>query len=93
MYAEKQSNNDPGGGGTSTRKVKSGNLPNIFDDDCGLYFLNRSPDYFASTRVAYKLLACQNLCTIKLLLLCPDTGQHSSSAKILISRWKQRQKS
>ena len=24
---------------------------------------------------------------------CPDTGQHRSSAKILISRWKQRQKS
>ena len=29
------SNIDPGGGGggTSTRKVKIGNLPNIFDDD------------------------------------------------------------
>ena len=28
------SNIDPGGGGISTRKVKGGNLPNIFDDDC-----------------------------------------------------------
>ena len=28
------SNIDPGGGGTSRRKIKSGNLPNIFDDDC-----------------------------------------------------------
>ena len=28
------SNIDPGAGGTSTRKVKIGNLPNIFDDDC-----------------------------------------------------------
>ena len=25
---------DPGGGVTSTRKVKIGNLPNVFDDDC-----------------------------------------------------------
>ena len=25
---------DPGGGGTSTRAVKSGNLLNIFEDDC-----------------------------------------------------------
>ena len=28
------SNIDPGAGGTSTKKVKIGNLPNIFDDDC-----------------------------------------------------------
>ena len=30
------SNIDPGAGGTSTKKVKIGNLPNIFDDDCRL---------------------------------------------------------
>ena len=57
-----------------------------------LYFWNRLPNYFASAREAYKSLACRNLCTITLLLLWPDTGQHRSSAKILISRWKQRQK-
>ena len=28
------SNIDPGAGGTSTKKVKIGNIPNIFDDDC-----------------------------------------------------------
>ena len=28
------SNIDPGAGETSTRKVKIGNFPNIFDDDC-----------------------------------------------------------
>ena len=28
------SNIDPGAGGTSTKKVKIGNFPNIFDDDC-----------------------------------------------------------
>ena len=28
------SNIDPGAGGTSTKKVKIGNLPNIFYDDC-----------------------------------------------------------
>ena len=39
-----------------------------------LYFWNRLPDYFASVREAYKSLACRNLCTITLLLLCPDTG-------------------
>ena len=61
--------------------------------DAGLYFWNRLPGYFASAREAYKSLGCRNLCTITLLLLCPDTGQHRSSAKILISRWKQRQKS
>ena len=32
------------------------------------------PDYFTSAREAYKSLACRNLCTITLLLLCPDTG-------------------
>ena len=104
-----------------------------------LYFWNRSPDHLVSAREAYKSLACRNLCTITLLLLCPDTrptvrilgslrvaapsprqrktergsplppfflcrgegaatrrldtGQHRSSAKILILRWKQRQKS
>ena len=57
-----------------------------------LYFWNRLPNYFPSVREAYKSLACRNLCTITLLLLWPDTGQHRSSAKILISRWKQRQK-
>ena len=33
------SNIDPGGGGggTSTRNVKSGNLSNIFDDDCSSF--------------------------------------------------------
>ena len=41
-----------------------------------LYFWNRLPDYFASAREAYKSLACRNVCTITLLLLCPDTGQH-----------------
>ena len=42
--------------------------------DARLYFLNRLPDYFASAREAYKSLACRNLCTIMLLLLCPDSG-------------------
>ena len=42
--------------------------------DARLYFRNRLPDYFASAREAYKSLACRNLCTITLLLLCPDTG-------------------
>ena len=32
------SNIDPGAGGTSTKKVKIGNLPNIFDDDCSSIF-------------------------------------------------------
>ena len=32
------------------------------------------PDYFASAREAYESLACRNLCTVTLLLLCPDTG-------------------
>ena len=31
-------------------------------------------DYYASAREAYKSHACRNLCTITLLLLCPDTG-------------------
>ena len=67
--------------------------------DARLYVWNRLPDYFASAREAYKSLACRNLCTYVVIVLsgywasCPDTGQHSSSAKILISRWKQRQKS
>ena len=42
--------------------------------DARLYFWNRLPDYYASAREAYKSLACRNLCTITLLLLCPDTG-------------------
>ena len=42
--------------------------------DARLYFGNRLPDYFAGAREAYKSLACRNLCTITLLLLCPDTG-------------------
>ena len=42
--------------------------------DARLYFRNRSPDYFTSAREAYQSLACRNLCTITLLLLCPDTG-------------------
>ena len=42
--------------------------------DARLYFRNRLPDYFASARETYKSLACRNLCTITLLLLCPDTG-------------------
>ena len=42
--------------------------------DGRLYFWNRWSDYFASAREAYKSLACRNLCTITLLLLCPDTG-------------------
>ena len=42
--------------------------------DARLYFWSRLPDYFASAREAYKSLACRNLCTITLLLLCPDTG-------------------
>ena len=28
----------------------------------------------ACPREAYKTLACRNLCTVTLLLLCPDTG-------------------
>ena len=35
---------------------------------------HRLPDYFATAREAYKSLACRNLCTITLLLLCLDTG-------------------
>ena len=50
------------------------------------------PDYFVSAREAYESLARRHLCIIKLLLLWPDTGQHRGSAKILISRWKRRQK-
>ena len=42
--------------------------------DARLYFWNRLPHYFASAREAYKSLACRNLCTVTLLLLCPDTG-------------------
>ena len=42
--------------------------------DARLYFWNRLPDYLASAKEAYKSLACRNLCTITLLLLCPDTG-------------------
>ena len=51
------------------------------------------PLYFARARGAYKSPACRNLCIITLLLLWPDPGQHRSSAKILISRWKRRQNS
>ena len=58
-----------------------------------LYFWNRMPLYFARARGAYKSPACRNLCIITLLLLWPDPGQHGSSAKILISRWKRRQNS
>ena len=64
--------------------------------DARLYFWNRLPDYFASAREAYKSLACRNLCTIIFesgyWTSYPDTGQHRSSAKMLISRWKQREK-
>ena len=42
--------------------------------DARLYFWNQLPDYFASAREDHKSLACRNLCTITLLLLCPDTG-------------------
>ena len=35
---------------------------------------NRLRDYLASAREAYKSFACRNLCTITLLLLCPNTG-------------------
>ena len=33
------SNIDPGAGGTSTKKLKIGNFPNIFDDDCSFLML------------------------------------------------------
>ena len=46
----------------------------LFTHDAKLYFWNRMPDYFASAREVYKSLACRNLCTVTLLLLCPDTG-------------------
>ena len=55
-----------------------------------LYFWNRMPDYFASARRAYKSPACRNLRIYTLLLLWPDTGQHRSSTKILISRRRQK---
>ena len=42
--------------------------------DARLYFWNRLRDYFASAREAFKSFACRNICTITLLLLCPDTG-------------------
>ena len=42
--------------------------------DARLCFWNRLPDYFSSAREAYKSLACRNLCTITLLVLCPDNG-------------------
>ena len=42
--------------------------------DARLCFWNRLPDYFASAREAYKSLACRNLFTITLLVLCADTG-------------------
>ena len=45
-----------------------------FTRDARLYFWNRLPDYFGSAREAYESLACRNLCTVTLLLLCPDTG-------------------
>ena len=35
-----------------------------------LYFWNRLPDYFANAREPYNSLACQNLCTVTLLLFC-----------------------
>ena len=46
---------------------------------------------------AYKSLACRNLCTITGIVVAgywaswPDTGQHRSSAKKLISQWKRKQ--
>ena len=58
-----------------------------------IYIFGIKCHYFVRARGAYKSPACRNLCIVKLLLLWPDTGQHRSSAKILISRWKQRQKS
>ena len=42
--------------------------------DARLYFWSRLRDYLTSAREAYKSLACRNLCTMTLLLLCPDTG-------------------
>ena len=64
------------------------------------YIWNRLPDYFASAREAYKSLACSKFMYNYIVIVvsgnwagCPNTGQHSSSAKILISWWKQRQKS
>ena len=46
----------------------------VLFQDARFYFWNRLPDYFAGAREAYKSLVCRNLCTITLLLLCPDTG-------------------
>ena len=40
----------------------------------GYIFGINMPDYFTSAREAYKSPVCLNLCTITLLLLCPDTG-------------------
>ena len=57
-----------------------------------IYIFGIEYHYFARARGVYKSPACPNLCIIKLLLLWPDTGQHRRSAKILISRWKRRQK-
>ena len=57
-----------------------------------IYIFGIEYHYFARARGVYKSPVCPNLCIIKLLLLWPDTGQHRRSAKILISRWKRRQK-
>ena len=57
-----------------------------------LYFWNRMPHYFVSARGAYKFLAYILKYVAGYWASWPDTEQHRSSAKILISRWKQRQK-
>ena len=44
------SNIDPGAGGTSTKKVKIGNLPNIFDDDCRIKVLSFHPSGHVEVR-------------------------------------------
>ena len=56
-----------------------------------LHFWNRLLDDFASAREAYKSIAFRNYVVIVVAGYWnrkPDSGQHSSSTKILISPWK-----
>ena len=67
--------------------------------NCRLYFWNRLPDYFASAEKFISRLPSKFMYSYVVLVVsgywtsCPDTGQRRSTAKILISLWKQRQKS